>query len=117
MHDSMDNLAMKKVTLKQLIQKLHHGESPQQVREQLVRVMGEVPYGLVVEVEQELISEGLPPEEVQKFCDIHGEALKGLIDHSGSVPAPPGHPVHTFRQENLALEREIIALEKLYQQL
>ncbi|MBE0410005.1 MAG: DUF438 domain-containing protein [Anaerolineales bacterium] len=117
MHESIDNLAVKKEILKQLIQKLHHGESPQQVREQLVRVMGEVPYGLVVEVEQELISEGLPPEEVQKFCDIHGEALKGLINQSGSIPAPLGHPVHTFRQENLALEREITALEKLYQQL
>jgi uncharacterized protein len=117
MHDLINNLEKKKETLKQLIQELHHGVEPQRVREQLVQVMGEVPYGIVVEVEQELISEGLPPEEVQKFCDIHGEALKGIIDHSGTQPAPPGHPIHTFKQENLALEREMTALEKLYQQL
>jgi uncharacterized protein len=117
MHDLTNDLEMKKETLKQLIQKLHDGVEPQRVRAQLVQVMGEVPYGLVVEVEQELISEGLPPEEVQKFCDIHGEALKGIIDHSGSVTAPPGHPIHTFKQENLALEREVSALDKLYIQL
>jgi uncharacterized protein len=117
MHDLTNDLEMKKETLKQLIQKLHDGVEPQRVREQLVQAMGEVPYGLVVEVEQELISEGLPPEEVQKFCDIHGEALKGIIDHSGSVTAPPGHPIHTFKQENLALEREIAGLDKLYEQL
>jgi uncharacterized protein len=117
MHDLTNDLEMKKETLKQLIQKLHDGVEPQRVRAQLVQVMGEVPYGLVVEVEQELISEGLPPEEVQKFCDIHGEALKGIIDHSGTVTAPPGHPIHTFKQENLALEREIAALDNLYEQL
>jgi uncharacterized protein len=117
MHDLTNDLEMKKETLKQLIQKLHREVAAEQVRAQLVQVMGEVPYGLVVEVEQELISEGLPPEEVQKFCDIHGEALKGIIDHTGSVTAPPGHPIHTFKQENLALEREIAALDKLYEQL
>jgi len=117
MKDLDNHLDTRKATLKQLLRKLHHGEDPEQVRKQLVQIMGEVPYGLVVEAEQELISEGLPPEEIQKFCDIHGEALKGIIDQSEAIPAPPGHPIHTMRQENLALEREVAALEGLYERL
>jgi len=56
-----------------------------------------MPYGDVVEVEQELIAEGLPQEEVMKLCDVHSEALKGILDHSGSKTAPAGHPIHTFQ--------------------
>jgi hypothetical protein len=70
-----------------------------------------------VEVEQELISEGLPQEEVLKLCDIHTAALEGAIDQTGAQTAPPGHPVHTFKQENRALELKLTEMEKLYQQL
>jgi DUF438 domain-containing protein len=97
--------------LKHLILQLHVGAAPAQVQRQLVRLLGQVPYGLVVEVEQELIEDGLPPEEVTRLCHLHGAALEGAIDLSGAREAPPGHPVHTFRQENAALARELSALE------
>ena len=101
--------------LKHMILQLHKGEAPEAVRPQLARLMGQVPYGTVVEVEQELIHEGLPMDEVQKLCDIHGEALRGLIDQSAANTPPPGHPVHTFMQENRALEHPIATLRELLQ--
>lgn len=104
----------RKNLLKHMIQQLHAGEAPDAVRTQLVRMLGRIPYDEVVEVEQELISEGLPSEEVLKLCDVHTEALRGAIDTSGAPEAPPGHPVHTFLQENKALEWELAALVKLY---
>jgi hypothetical protein len=79
--------------------------------------MGEVPYQLVVEVEQELLSEGLPTEEVLKLCDIHTAALKGQISHEGAKTAPPGHPVHTFKEENRALKWELDSLDKLFDEM
>ena len=100
-----------------MIQQLHAGDAPDAVRTQLVRILGQVPYDEVVEVEQELISEGLPAEEVLKLCDVHTEALKGAIDTSGAKEVPPGHPVHTLLQENLALCREIKELCRLYEEL
>jgi hypothetical protein len=96
--------------LKHLILELHVGAAPAQVQRQLVRMLGRVPYGLVVEVEQELIEDGLPPEEVTRLCHLHGAALEGAIDLSDAREAPPGHPVHTFRRENAALRAEIDAL-------
>jgi len=88
-----------------LILKLHKGESPELVRKELIETLQSVPYGEVVEVEQELISEGLPESEVLKLCDIHGEVLEGHVDQSGSKEIPEGHPVDVFKQENLELKK------------
>ncbi len=105
MSELIDNSRFRKKRLKELILKLHDGESPEQVRKELVDTLQSVPYGEVVEVEQELISEGLPESEVLKLCDIHGEVLEGHVDQSGSKEIPKGHPVDVFRKENLELKK------------
>jgi len=98
--------------LKHLILQLHVGAAPAQVQKQLVRLLGQVPYGMVVQVEQELIEDGMPPEEVTRLCHLHGAALEGAIDLSAAPVAPPGHPVHTFRGENAALAGELASLDE-----
>ncbi len=117
MSEIIDNNKHRKELLKQMILQLHEGKAADHVRKQLMRLMGKVPYNLVVEAEQELISEGLPAYEVLKLCDIHGEALKGVVDLSTAQEAPPGHPVHTFQMENRALEVELDALRILFHQI
>jgi len=114
MSELLNNAENRKALLKHMILQLHKGEAPEAVRTQLIRLMGQVPYNDVVAVEQELIAEGLPQQEVLKLCDIHTAALEGAIDHTGAKTAPDGHPVHTFQQENLALLREVSALKKIY---
>jgi DUF438 domain-containing protein len=114
MSELLDSAKKRKELLKHMILQLHEGQAPDAVRKQLIQLLGKVPYNDVIEVEQELISEGLPQEEVLKLCDIHTTALDGIIDKKEEKTAPPGHPVHTFKEENRALLREIQALEKLY---
>ena len=114
MSELLDNVTKRKELLKHMILQLHEGTAPEAVKKQLTRLLGTVPYNDVVEVEQELISEGLPQEEVLKLCDLHSAVLDGVLDHSKAKTAPPGHPVHTFQQENRALQHEIKSLEKLY---
>ncbi len=104
MSELINNSNVRKARLKELILKLHEGETPDKVREQLVESLEQVPYGEVVQVEQELIEEGLPVEEVQRLCDIHQLVLKGNIDLSGISIVPPGHPVDVFQKENRELE-------------
>ena len=107
MSEIISNSGLRKKKLKELILKLHNGENPQQVREELKSTLHMIPYGEVVEVEQELIREGLPESEVLKLCDIHGEVLEGHIDQSGAKEIPEGHPVDVFRQENKELLKVI----------
>ncbi len=117
MSELIDTTRRKKDLLKHLMLQIHQGQAPEAVRAQLMRIMGEVPYELVVEVEQELIEEGLPASEILQFCDIHTEVLKGNISHEGAKIAPPGHPVHTFKEENRALGWETDSLKKLFKEM
>ncbi|MBS0010620.1 MAG: DUF438 domain-containing protein, partial [Bacteroidales bacterium] len=117
MSELINNSKNRKEVLKDLILKLHRGESPAGVREELKSVLHKIPYGEVVEVEQELINEGLPEEEVLRLCDIHGEVLEGNIDLGNMKEVPEGHPVDVFRKENAEIvkhtEKSYGALEKL----
>ena len=114
MSEFINNAKKRKELLKHMILQLHEGTAPEAVKQQLIRLLGKVPYNDVVEVEQELIKEGLPQEEVLKLCDIHTMALDGILDHTEAKTAPPGHPVHTFKEENRALRKEIQNLTQLY---
>lgn len=100
--------------LKKLILTLHEDKSAADVKKELSELMGSVPYGEVVQAEEELIADGLEREEVLKFCDIHTEALKGNIDTSMAKSIPDGHPVDTFIKENRALQNKIEDIQHAY---
>ena len=114
MSEIINNSRKRKELLKHMILQLHNGEAPDLVRNRLVELLKSIPYDEVVEVEQELISEGLPVEEVLKLCDVHQMVLDGHIDVSGAKQIPEGHPVDTFRNENAELEKVINELEQLF---
>ena len=105
MSELINNSIERKKQLKELILKLHEGGAQEDVRQELLNSLGKIPYGEVVEVEQELISEGLPEEEVLKLCDAHSAVLQGHVDLSGFKYIPPGHPVDVFVNENKELKK------------
>lgn len=115
MSELINNSEKRKELLKHMIMQLHEGEAPEEVRGRLVNLMTKIPYNEVVEVEQELISEGvLDEKEVLKFCDIHTEALEGAIDQTGAKEVPWGHPVDTFSRENKELLKVTDQLKELF---
>lgn len=113
MSELIDNSRERKKRLKELILKLHSGEPEQKVRQELLETLSRIPYGEVVEVEQELISEGLPESEVLKLCDAHSAVLQGHVDLSGSKTIPDGHPVEVMINENAELRKLTIAITAL----
>jgi DUF438 domain-containing protein len=117
MDDLIQNSESRKELLKHMILQLHKGEAPNEVRKRLVELLKSIPYNEVVQVEQELINEGLPEEEVLKFCDIHTQVLEGHIDQSEAKLIPPGHPVDTFKQENKELLKVVRTLTKFYEKI
>lgn len=113
MSELINNSKFRKDKLKELILKLHDGKDPVHVRFELISTLKHIPYGEVVEVEQELIAEGLPEEEVLRLCDVHGEVLDGHIDQSSAKEIPEGHPVDVFRQENKELRNVVEKTQQL----
>lgn len=117
MSELINNSSDRKTKLKELILKLHEGESAMQVRQELMQSLSQIPYGEVVEVEQELISEGLPEDEVLKLCDIHSSVLQGNIDLSASRDIPEGHPLDVMKNENKELLKLAGQIDQLLRQL
>ena len=105
MSELINNSEYRRERLKELILKLHEGESADRVKQQLTETLKSIPYGEVVEVEQELIQEGLPESEVLKLCDVHGEVLEGNVDLSAAREIPEGHPVDVFKKENAEIDK------------
>ncbi len=105
MSELINNSRFRKERLKELILRLHDGESAEQVKKELAETLKSIPYGEVVEVEQELMAEGLPEEDVLELCDVHGAVLEGNVDLSGAKDIPDGHPVDVFKKENIELKK------------
>lgn len=114
MSELINNSTNRKKKLKELILKLHEGHSQEEVRQELLESLSQIPYGEVVEVEQELISEGLPEEEVLKLCDAHSAVLQGNVDLSASKQIPDGHPIDVMLHENKALKQLEQDIQKVF---
>jgi uncharacterized protein len=117
MSELINNSKYRKARLKELILKLHAGESAESVRQQLMESLKSIPYGEVVEVEQELIQEGLPESEILRLCDIHGSVLEGNVDLSAVKAIPEGHPVDVFKKENKELRKVLDKVKGLLKAL
>jgi len=72
---------------------------------QLETLLDEADYNDVFVMEVQLIQEGIPAEVVQDLCDTHTRVLKKHLDLQETPQTIPGHPVHTFIEENRELTR------------
>lgn len=117
MSELINNSLSRKARLKELILKLHNGEPEHLVKNELLLTLSQIPYGEVVEVEQELIAEGLPEEEVLSLCDSHSAVLEGRVDLSGLKPIPDGHPVDVFKNENIEIKKLIDQIYAIINQI
>jgi len=110
MSEYINNREYRQKVLKELIMELHNGKSVDEVKERFAKLIEGISATEISLMENELIKEGLPVSEVQRLCDVHAAVFKGSIEeiHMPENPAEiPGHPVHTFKMENRALERLI----------
>ena len=107
MSQEINNREYRQKALADMIAQLHNGKQVDEVKEQFEAVFGGVSADEIAMAEQALIANGLPVEEVQRLCDVHAAVFKGSIQeiHASQDPsAIPGHPAHTLKQENRALE-------------
>lgn len=118
MSEIINNSTQRKELLRHLLLRLHEGENPDVLRQRLIEVLSSIPYNEVVEVEQELInSNALTENEILDFCDLHTAVLDGSINLSGAKSIPAGHPVDTFKKENIALKNEVTKITDLFNKI
>jgi len=101
----MDARTNKKEVLKEIIRDLHRGGDVDELRKRFAELVRDVSGGEIAAMEQELISEGLPEEEIKKLCDVHVRVFKDSLEEQPAAGYVPGHPLHTLAAENRELEK------------
>ncbi len=116
MSAEINNREYRKNKLKDIIGKLHRGQTVEQVKEEFARTFGQVSAEEISQAEQALINEGMQVEEVQRLCDVHAS----IFEEGGVAPAggpqgtdEPGHPAHTLKAANAALRALISEIRGL----
>jgi DUF438 domain-containing protein len=99
----------KKRMLKELMRQLHAGASPIEVKERFKQVLEGVSPMEIAKIEEELVKEGLPREEIQRLCDVHLAVFREQLEQQKPQVALE-NPVNILMEEHKIL---IQLLEKL----
>lgn len=109
MSQEINNRKHRQEILKDLIMQLHDGKSLEEVKPIFEKHFKHVSASEISEMEQNLIMEGMPVEEIQRLCDVHASVFKGSIEEihqeqKEKIEKQAGHPITLFKRENEAIE-------------
>ena len=108
MSEMINNREYRQKVLKELIKELHNGKTVDEIKPRFEKLIEGISAAEITEMEQALIMEGMPIEEIQRLCDVHAAVFKGSIEDIHRPQSPeevPGHPIHTFKLENDAITK------------
>ena len=110
MSEVIDNRAERLRTLKGIIRHLHAGRPADEVKGELQQIVRQTDYSEIVAMEQDLLAEGMPVEELRCMCDLHSEVTRDVLVQLPAKIVPAGHPADTLRRENEALRGVVAAM-------
>ncbi|MBG0784909.1 MAG: DUF438 domain-containing protein [Anaerolineaceae bacterium] len=100
MSEFINNVSRRKEALKEVIQRLHAGESVESLQEKFGDAIRGATAGEIADAERAMIGEGIAVSEIQRLCDLHVAVFREALDEEPTPESLPGHPVFTFRMEN-----------------
>ena len=96
MSEMINNREYRQQVLKEIIKDLHSGKTVEEVKPRFEKLIQGISVQEIVEMEQALVREGMPVEEIQSLCDVHASVFKGSIEEIHREVKPeetPGHPI------------------------
>jgi DUF438 domain-containing protein len=112
MNEYINNVSKRKEKIKSAIKRIHDGEPYEAVKAEFAEVLKAATPQEIADIEQALIAEGLPVEDIQFLCDVHVAMFRESLDDQAPEDMLPGHPVYTYRAEN---ELAAIVLNDIHQ--
>lgn len=89
----------KREKIKSIIRRIHSGEDPELLKREFSDVLKGVRPDEIAKIEEELIREGLPREDIQRLCEIHLDMFKDAIAGAPRL-APEEHPIGILMNEH-----------------
>ncbi len=103
--------------LKNLILRLHEGESEEVIKVEFAEHFETVSPLEISVMERKLMKEeGLSAENIMKLCNVHVAVMAAYVSDPDRIPddfSKPGHPVHVMKEENLAIEAALMRIRNL----
>ena len=112
MSELINNREHRKEKIKEIIKSLHQGKTVAEVQGEFTEIIKDISSVELSQVEQELMDEGLPVDEVRRLCDVHLEVFRKSLEAERDPELIPGHPIHTFKQENRAIENLVSEIKE-----
>ena len=89
----------KKKMLKEMIKELHSGAAPQHVKEKFKQALAGITSLEISKIEQELVQEGMPREEIHRLCEVHMLVFQDQLE-SQKPEIPTENPVNILQEEH-----------------
>ncbi|OPX22374.1 MAG: histidine kinase [Planctomycetales bacterium 4484_113] len=102
MHTPLRKREEREETFKQLIRELHEGADIEQIKERFRKLIGGTSPVEIAQIEERLIKEGMPVEEIHRLCDVHIALFQESLEQE-QVLAPEGHPIRILMEEHKLL--------------
>ena len=85
---------------------IQNGGELEEAKKMFQAAFDQVDVAEITAAERELIAQGLDPRKIQYLCNVHAYVFKGNIKENKESPEfeTPGHPVHTFKLENIVIK-------------
>lgn len=103
--------------LKELILRLHAGESEETITKEFAEHFQNISPLEISVMERRLMNEeGLSVDEIMRLCNVHVAVMAQHVETDSEYPndfEKPGHPVHVLKEENLALEANLMRIRNL----
>lgn len=110
MSEFINNSEERQELLKSIIKKIHDGMDLVDAKALFKKHFSEVSTDEITKMEQSLMMEGMPIEEVQRLCDVHAAVFEGSISDihkAKELTDIKGHPAKVFHDENTKIEKLI----------
>ena len=88
--------------LKEILRQLHAGVPAEEVKEKFKQVLENANPEEIARIEEELVKEGMPREELRRLCDVH-LAVFGEQLGKQELKTPVGHPISILMEEHKIL--------------
>jgi len=111
MSEFINNASKRKEALKNVIKRLHAGETVESLKQEFGEAIRGATAGDIADAERALIGEGVSVSEIQRLCDLHVAVFRESLDEEPAPESMPGHPVFTFRMENEVTMRLLEAMQ------
>ncbi len=112
---SSGDFEKQKQVIKDIILELHQGLSFEEAQKRLEQEVGSISSQEIAQVEQSLIDDGMSPDEIKKFCNVHALLFESTLQADLGGEENEAHPVNFFKAENREIEKITAPMKGLVQ--